>query len=508
MLAVNMPRGAWAVNAYAANARPRLLRELVAQAQSCAVQASLAAPRVAGLRLPALRPCVLSVRRSGAALSCSVILTSEATSVATQALRWHAFEDRRRKKLANRRVKWEARRVEMAARGDVKRADYAAKRARALSRDVAPTLDECGRRQRPQACHCTGAHAGAHSVRFMCRQFMLCDECNRRRASKLKRRMAAGLDAALTSAMTDYRRRGCPRRGRPQIVLMTMTVRHSGDVEADRDAIERGWRRFYKRLHKRGLDAPYCGAWEATSGRDGLGHVHLHVAIVWPFVEWKGPKGLRALWLASCPESNHIDLAARRRDGLASTGKSAASYIAKYLSKGVSVDRMGVDLSADVVASAYNRRSVKSSARFWVPLVRRRCGTCAAVPWMVSALGDGGGGRTFVQRVAHHVEGRVPVERHVPLPLTHHERWRGLLADRYTAPVASWLAGVVGERRAFELAELCAYADAVAAAPLADGAGRAPVRIPRDVVRAWSDVANADALAATFEAQTDITGLC
>lgn len=151
-----------------------------------------------------------------------------------------------------------------------------------------------------------------------------------------------------------------------KLVLITLTVRHSGDVEADRNALASGWRRFYKAVNKRWGRYPYVGVWEVTAGRDGLGHVHAHVAVVWPFRDWAE---VRELWIAACPESERINFVARRRDGRASEPKGVARYLGKYLSKGAEDSEITPELRADFCAMAYQSRWVFSSKSFWVPWV-------------------------------------------------------------------------------------------------------------------------------------------
>lgn len=296
----------------------------------------------------------------------------------------------------------------MGEAGDRARQVYAANRARALGRDLAPTVAGCGRRAVGTLCGCgagcdrdhrprrmdhrwlghaaepdgsrgdRSTVASAH-VKFTCKQHLVCETCLRKRGRKLAAKMAVGLAAALEAERAAWRAGGCRRGGKPQIVLMTLTIGHSGDVAKDRAELAAGWRAFYKSLHRRGWRRPYCGAWEATSGRDGLGHVHMHVAIVWPFVPWHV---VSRLWRAACPRSATIDLAARRKDGRPTTGQSAARYIGKYVSKGTDFGAMGEVLAADIVAASYNQRTVLTSRKFWRPWVRPHCARCGVVPWV------------------------------------------------------------------------------------------------------------------------------
>lgn len=147
-----------------------------------------------------------------------------------------------------------------------------------------------------------------------------------------------------------------------KVVLLTLTIRHTGDVEADRRELAAGWRRFYKSMWSRFGKFPYVGVWEVTPGRDELGHVHAHVAAIWPYRDWSV---CAALWREACPTSERISFVASRRDRRPSDPKSVANYLGKYLSKGI----QGVDFSpalrSRVVAGTYNTRWVFTSRRFW-----------------------------------------------------------------------------------------------------------------------------------------------
>jgi len=272
-------------------------------------------------------------------------------------------EDRYATRMRGHRERWEARASETADprlhRASVH--EYAVNRARALKRPYSARLDGCSKRGLVIKCRCRGWRG----VRwFGCRQHLTCDRCRAQRSKQLGQRIRAGLEAAAAGAGAGAK-----------LVLLTLTVRHSGDVAADRDAIATGWRKLYKALRRRwGAGWPYVGVWEVTAGRDGLGHVHAHIAVVWPWRDWSE---VRELWLQGCPESERITFVASRRDGRPSDARSVGNYLGKYLSKGTESVDISRELRADVVAAAYNQRSVFTSRGFWRPW----CPVCKCCGW-------------------------------------------------------------------------------------------------------------------------------
>lgn len=228
---------------------------------------------------------------------------------------------------------------------------YAFKRVAALERPYADKLRRCARSGRIVKCGCPGRR----DVRwYTCRQHLMCDGCQRRRGKRLGARLREALEAV------------AKRHPTRKLVLITLTVRHSGDVAVDRRALAEGWRDFYKRLHARIGRYEYVGVWEVTAGDDGLGHVHAHVVASWPWLDWGE---LARLWRVSCPSSSRISFVASRRDGKATNPASAAKYLAKYVSKGVQTQEFTPELRADVVAAMYNTRWLFSSRGVWVPFV-------------------------------------------------------------------------------------------------------------------------------------------
>lgn len=286
-------------------------------------------------------------------------------------------ESHRRDKLAPVRLGWERRasglnrEIANAEPGaDVEQLKrcraYAVARVARLTADIAPRLDACGTVSIPIACAC-----GLVGAKRRCRQWWLCGDCRAKRAPSLGADIRKGLDAALSAEV--YRWGDGGGRGmRPQIVLMTMTTEHTGDVGADQGAIALGWRKLYKAMHADYGAFPYCGVWEVTRGRDGLGHVHLHVAVIWRYRDWAR---VREQWIAACPSSQYLTLVAKRKDGKASSPSSVGKYLGKYLGKGADVAGFEPRLRAEVSAAMYNQRSVVASAHFW-RRVEKCCAKC------------------------------------------------------------------------------------------------------------------------------------
>ena len=264
-------------------------------------------------------------------------------------------EERRIFLLRDRHLEWKKRAREAAT---IEAKEYAMARERCLRSRLAPRLRRCGGVAYTLKC---GAGKLALLARG-CRQWWVCSSCRRRRANSMRARMTAGLTRAHARAVEGGRRAG--------LRLLTLTVRHSGDVDADRRALSTGWRAFYRSLRDWLGASAYVAVWEVTPGRDGLGHVHMHVAVVWPrFV----PYGrVRRLWLRACPESERISIV-----GSYGTGEKAANYLSKYLSKGVELAGYSDELRAQVLASFYNQHLVLTARGFWLPKVCQCCG----LPW-------------------------------------------------------------------------------------------------------------------------------
>lgn len=271
--------------------------------------------------------------------------------------------------------------------GEGNRARYAANRAAAIRRPLQRKLDRCGRHGSRVKCGCPGRREPAW---YGCRSWWFCGDCRARRG----RRMARRLTDSLTGRLVEHRARwrGDPRKA-PIIHLVTLTVQHSGDLVRDREDLALGWRGLYLDLKADLGDAmAYALVWEVTPGRDGLGHVHAHVALIAPWFDYGDA---RRAWLRACPRSQRISFVPDAKR--ARTPRMAAQYLAKYLSKGVEHRSFDEFLRAQVAAAFYNQRSVTTSHRFlvaWTPC----CPQCGqnivadvderVVAWLRATRGD------------------------------------------------------------------------------------------------------------------------
>ena len=288
-------------------------------------------------------------------------------------------ENHRRRKLSPVREKWERRATELNAviartahdapemASLQSRRKYAVARVAKLNGDIAPRLEACGQESLPVVCGC-----GPVGAKKTCRQWWLCGACRARRSPMLGADIRKGLDAALTEEREAWGRAG-GRGMEPQIRLLTLTAAHTGDLVADQASISTGWRKLYKRMHEDyGESFPYVGVWEVTPGTDGLGHVHLHLAVVWRYRDWWR---IREQWERACPTSHYLDIK-ERKDKKPSSPSSVGKYLGKYLSKGADVNGFDEHLRAEVSAAFYNQRSVLTSLHFWTKKYKKCCRKC------------------------------------------------------------------------------------------------------------------------------------
>jgi len=191
----------------------------------------------------------------------------------------------------------------------------------------------------------------------------------------------------------------------PKLVLLTLTIRHSGDVTLDRARIAEAWVRWRAWLWRRLGAPPFARVWEFTDGRDGKGHVHLHIATVWPWVDFSE---LHAAWSrATRGEGTHVDVGTgpkRAKHSAPLSSKTVAAYLAKYATKG-SVSENPALLCAWVRAST-GRRKVTTSRRLCPPREAAGCWHCWYPAWRVAWVTHAGP-PTDAQRLAECARAQV-----------------------------------------------------------------------------------------------------
>lgn len=257
-----------------------------------------------------------------------------------------------------------------------------ARRAQALARPLRERIEGCGLgAPLVVACGC-----GRTKVPTSCGQRQACRRCMGRTFRRLRAKLAKAMRARVEANGRAYRAHAAPVRGGRRLpVMLTLTVRHSGDLLHDRTTIQKGWQRLRGWLHRRVRRFDYALTWETTPGTDGLGHVHAHCVALLPFVSFAE---LRDEWVrATGGASTGIHCAAPKdKDGNRLRGDRAAAraaeYLAKYASKGVDLEQFTPALAANVLDAAWGRRVCSTSHGFWLPKPRCECKKCEQ-PWTV-----------------------------------------------------------------------------------------------------------------------------
>jgi hypothetical protein len=307
---------------------------------------------------------------------------------------------------------------------EFRRLQYAKGRALSTARRMSPRLEACCKDEVPVACAC-----GVRPVKVRCRQRWVCKACQVAFSAKREPMVRDALVCAIDSSLASWGAAGA-RSQRPAVYLLTVSHKHTGDVAADLEVLSSSWRTFAKAMHREWGKAPYVGTWELTPGRCGKcggyadrkagreqcacerpepeGHLHLHVATVWGRRDWSR---VAELWKRACPSSRGIDIRPLQvRDSVQAhkpiaAAKSAARYIAKYITKGADGDGYTPRLRADVCAAFYNRHSFATSSKFWMP-ENKCCRKCKArihrvitvEPWLFDTLVAANQDRYWLQR--------------------------------------------------------------------------------------------------------------
>jgi len=148
-------------------------------------------------------------------------------------------------------------------------------------------------------------------------------------------------------------------------------VRHCGDIDGDRRHLVDGWRGVYRWLRKLGVAQPYALVHEITPGADGTGHVHLHLATMWPYVPYDRMRAVFRRASDGYGERIHVSSRAKHDP------KRAAGYLSKYASKGIDLNTFSPLLSARVLEAYYGQRKRGASHGFY----RRSPHRCEHCSW-------------------------------------------------------------------------------------------------------------------------------
>jgi len=243
-------------------------------------------------------------------------------------------------------------------------AEWSEHRAQAMALPRAELLAACGTRWRKIACAC-----GPREVRVGCGQVQLCEQCRVKGWRKWRRKLVRSLDAHVRAARAAWAQ---TRIGMlPGVYLVTLTVAHSGSIEQDRDHLGKAWRRLTKIAQREKWWGAYALTYEVTPGRDGLGHVHLHLAAISSWIPydrlheaWREVSGARVL-----------DVSAPRA---ATKAARAADYLSKYVTKGVDPAVFTGAKAGELIVAMRGKRRVTTSVGFWTPVRDREacCPTC------------------------------------------------------------------------------------------------------------------------------------
>lgn len=269
------------------------------------------------------------------------------------------FEWSWRKSIEPEQKKWRARRREAWRRRQHDKHDYAKARERSLMVDPVSRLTKCGEFALWVKCGCRRVR-----VEVGCRQKWLCEPCRKRYYSRMRRRVLKAAGALTARAPAGW-----------SWVMLRLSVRHSGDVAADRARLTLGWKRLRQWAHKRIGKFAFHAVHEVTPGRDGAGHHHAHVIALWPTTKRAGSMwwgDVRSEWQRAVQDPGaELDLQVARK-GV----RGAAHYAAKYASKGVDVGDFPPVLAGHVIASNYGKRCQSASVGFFRAVAPEPCKCC------------------------------------------------------------------------------------------------------------------------------------
>jgi hypothetical protein len=316
-------------------------------------------------------------------------------------------------------------------------AEWAEDRARALAMARADVISTCGKRWRVVRCGCRVVE-----MQVGCEQPQLCAKCRRLHWQKWRKRITLAMDTALRAERRDYfATPGHRRRGmKPGIYLITLTAPHSGDLETDRRKMGEAVRKLFKEATRRGWWRTYALTWEVTSGEDGRGHLHAHLAVISSWIPYTGAqagyigrgdvpyealrakkepalgesspawngrraaRGLHDVWRDAMPGALVLDVQPPRTG--ADEAAIGAHYLAKYVTKGVDPSEMTGRKAGEMLIAFRSRRKVTTSAGFWNRLITT-CEECAqawrsmGAPVSLQQLAPGAVLRAMSERSRH-----------------------------------------------------------------------------------------------------------
>ena len=269
------------------------------------------------------------------------------------ALRDHLLKSHRDSRAFRHREKADVARAE----GLRTKAEWHASRAGTLTRKWTDRQAGCGKEQVIRAW-CDGC-GEVHERPVGCNQRAWCDACGMRAARKSRRKILVGIEEAYKKRLTAWNRKR--RAGlRPSVRLITLSVRHSGDVKKDRDTITKAWQRWRAWVQKRQGACPFVLTWEITDG-SGDGHVHAHVVMVGPFLPVIEAAEEWARATRGAAEMQGFDMRV-------STSARAASYAAKYATKGCDPRAVSRETWLAWFKASAGKRSYSASRGLFVPV--------------------------------------------------------------------------------------------------------------------------------------------
>lgn len=256
-------------------------------------------------------------------------------------------------------------------------ADWHAARAAGLRRGFASAVGRCSTWTAAR-CSC-----GAKSVATRCSR-RVCPSCATRKRQRTYSRLREGMarEAAAAVAQWSAGRGRLPvgdhRRLVPRWTMITLTLAHSGDLAADLARLRGGWDRMRAWLRAElGRMPAFAVVIEVTPGRDGLGHVHAHVAILLPWVSWGR---IRAAWAGHVGQDDaSVDFNAGGKRGTKTRNArrnpdGCAKYLAKYVGK--PAKDLPLALKSAWLDACYQRRDVTCSRGLLAPTIATPCSVC------------------------------------------------------------------------------------------------------------------------------------